>query len=311
MDIQQSIRSELNRLQKILDDKSFRVAIEEASRLLNQNTPNIEDYTRFLLNTKFIENASDYFRNESFEYIKNDVPDLYIDTTNAASAMSAIQNLNIPLTSITPVVTVRKIFPDIDYDQAYSFIDFLSEFPMLGYMNDIGIRIFDYISACPKVLQNNVELFRLRKAEFGKKTPYTTREMIGAPYGISKQNRFNSVGIGVAYYSTKIIPEEIDLKEGEAYTSIKVELIREYVLLDVRNLDIPLFFLCHDKAENKNENYNKKYVLSNYITDCAKKSGYDGIIYNSIVEKNIANYAFFDLVIKDLEIIEKLDYNWA
>jgi hypothetical protein len=78
-------------------------------------------------------------------------------------------------------------------------------------------------------------------------------------------------------------------------------------MLDIRNLNIPIFKLCHNKVERKNDYFNIEYVLPNYISDCARKSGFDGLIYKSTVNLESTNYAFFYLLENSITKISRYD----
>lgn len=282
-------------------------ALENTSISMSKNIQLFND----LINTISISNnAVSYFNIKEFSNILETISNIELNKDSSITINNGNNHLSIPAEQVFAVTSLKRILPEIDYKQAYEFIEFLSKYPMLGFKSDVGQKIFELIAKSEKVQLCSNKMFRIRKAEFGKKIPYDEEEMIGPPYGISRQNRFNNIGKGVAYYSDSILKEEVGLQSEDSYTTIEVELQSKFDMLDVRGYNIPIFYLCHDRADEKNGNYNKQYLLPNYISDCAKFNGFDGIIFKSVVNEEITNYAFFYLSMRDIKVIKKNNYNW-
>lgn len=307
----------------------FKEAIEHAQKTLSSSSISIQNAMKQSLDNASISmstniqllndlmttisisnNAVSYFNFREFSNILESIPNIELNKDSFVTIENKNYHLSIPFEQVSSVTSLKRILPEIDYKESYEFIDFLSKYPMLGFKSDVGLKIFELIAKADKLQLYKNRMFRIRKAEFGKKIPYEEEEMIGPPYGISKQYRFNNIGKGVAYYSDSILKEEVGLQNEDSYTTIEVELQSKFNMLDVRSYDIPIFYLCHDKVDEKNRNYNKQYLLPNYISDCAKYNDFDGIIFKSVLNDKITNYAFFNLSMRDIKVIEKNNYNW-
>lgn len=211
--------------------------------------------------------------------------------------------------NVNSVVAINEISENISITDSIEYFDFLTNYPMLGYMHEVGKKIFSYINQCVKQSIVNKRLFRLRGYSAKRKSPYSILELIGPPFGVSQQNRFNNIGAKVSYFSdnAEVLKNEINLKDDDKYSQIEINLTKECLMLDVRDMNIPIFKLCHNKVERKNDYFNIEYVLPNYISDCARKAGFDGIIYRSTIEINATNYAFFYLAENDIQKINRID----
>ena len=199
------------------------------------------------------------------------------------------------------------MFSDISFAECADFINYLSNYPLLSYLNKTGEKIYKTISEADKSPFKDIILFRVRKHERIKDRLYTDNEMFEAPFKIPKQWRFSSNGQNHLYTSTQLETaiKESDIQNTEIYTWIKIKLINELTLLDISNKKIPLFQYCHIESEDKTKSLNIEYLLPNYIADCAKHVGFNGIIYNSVTSANVVNYVFFNCGKRDFVILDR------
>jgi len=310
MDVPEYIKKEIQRAIDYENSPEVNKNREDAIKYLSMNKIEISNLVKIANeNSKyFTNNINDQIN--SIKYIQEYIPDLnIIKNAFGVIAQSMIQSITFPLRNAESVVAVNELAENISIKDSIDFFDYLTNYPMLGYMHDVGKKIFDFIKKQEKCALHDIHLFRIRAYSQKRKNPYSILELIGPPFGISTQNRFSNIGAKVSYFSdsAEVLKMEININKDDKYSQIEIKLKKQCLMLDIRNLDIPVFKMCHNKIERANDYFNIEYVLPNYLSDCARKSGFDGIIYRSTIDYNATNYAFFYLTENDIEKIDRYD----
>jgi len=215
---------------------------------------------------------------------------------------------SIPIETAKDVLILKNIIDDLSFAECSEFINFLSKYPMLGFKHPIGSKIYSFIEKIPKETINSTDLYRIRQSTEQKQIAYTESEMFEPQYGFPMQNRFSMVGLNPLYLTSDLNTAllETGTRESDKYTFMNVQLKNNFDFLNITNEQIPLFNFCHKRTENKQQNLKVEYLIPNYISDCSKANGFEGIIYNSVYKINALNYVFFnagkrDFTVKKLE----------
>ncbi len=298
------IINEAYKIAEYINSRELEKSIEIASHITMDKLPNISTLlkNRFELNTliKLLEK----FPNTLVEFNENQNIFQISDKNH--------ENEPIALNNITDYSILNTLINDISYPECSQFINFLSRYPMLGLENEIGRKIFNYICNSPKKEINEIELYRIRTPDNPEDIPFVELEMFEPQYGTTEQNRFSSVGINPLYLSDNISTALLEkaLKETDKYCYIHVKLITRLTVLDITNLDIPLYDFCHKTTDKKNRKMHKEYLIPNFIADCSRFFKFKGIAYNSVHNQSSKNYVLFHTSNNDFDIIELVEKNY-
>lgn len=237
----------------------------------------------------------DYYSNNNELYLKNKDSDSSININNAKD-----------------LLILDKIIDNISVEECTQFINHLSEFPLLGLKHDVGERIYSFISQHEKVQTNDLILFRIRISTDKKQIPYTIPEMFEPQFRSPKQNRFSMSGLNPLYLCSNLetAKSEVRLDHDAKYTIIELKLISNLLLLDICDDQIPLFNFCHHRPESQSSNLNIEYLIPNFIADCAKYSGFDGIRYSSVHNPESKNIVLFHTSKRDFKISNIEGFNY-
>lgn len=181
--------------------------------------------------------------------------------------------------------------------------------PMLAMTDPLARKILKEMES-RSVRRTNLEgeFYRARAVEKGHK--YTTREMTAPPLGWPNEGRFNHSGQNHLYLSSDeetCVKEVLDtLTEGQQVCCIKWKLV--YTVKNVLDLSYDrkhsgpaastLLVALNamrvlERKHRNNLNWKPDYVLTRLIMDCAKKTGFAGIMYNA-VRSTGKNVVLFD-----------------
>lgn len=258
-----------------------------------------------ILNKEFL-NAKYY------EQISNIYPELYISNSenskNIVLSDSLSQNSKIPLKNVKDAVLLNNLIEDLTFAECADFINHLSLHPMLGYKNSLGQKIYRYIEKCPREKLIDKVCYRIRVSTNQKQIPYTESEMFEPPYTYPGQNRFSMVGQNPLYLCEKldIALSEADVDDSSKYTWMKVKISNVFEMLNITNTEIPLFKSCHRRTEDGSRSMYTEYLVPNYISDCAKHIGFDGITYSSVYDYSCKNFVLYkagkrDFIVEDIK----------
>lgn len=256
------------------------------------------------INKKYYENIIDTYPDLYFKYSNN--------TKNICISDKTENGNTIPIENAKDLVILKNIINGLTFEECSDFINYLSKFPMLGYKHRIGKKVDEYIRSCPQTNIQNITAYRIRVSTSLKQIAYTENEMFEPQYTMPKQNRFSMVGLNPLYLSGKLETAmlETELNEADKYTWIKLLIKNKFSVLDITDENVPLFRVCHKKAAHGSANMYVEYLFPNYISDCARACGFEGIIYNSVRDNKIPNYVLFDAGRRDFNVIEIKGHNY-
>ena len=201
----------------------------------------------------------------------------------------------IPVKSFVSTVGVVDLLDSISKEEAISFFLHLSSYPMLGGEHEIGRRIIDQLDTIKTItLNKHINLFRARpRDERTRPIPYSQEEMFSAPFGLSKQGRYNVVGQGELYTCNNKEVAIIECAKDKTTTVdvIEWELLETVKMIDLTDKKSPLLQYCSFSAETSS---GLEYLVPNFIAQCAKSKGITGIVFPSTLNSEFYNYVFFD-----------------
>jgi hypothetical protein len=177
------------------------------------------------------------------------------------------------------------------------FEDFLSKYPMLGFNHKTGRSLFKNIckedwSLLTPISDEFYRASKLRDSRFLSRSHFKMPEL-----GMTNFGRYNIQGQKAYYLSTtkEGACEEViyPIKKTPIWVS-KISIQGSLRIADIRldplnysfNDNILHIALCdiellRKKTEYKNKNFKPEYFLTNFIADCFRFNGYDGIAYTS------------------------------
>lgn len=191
---------------------------------------------------------------------------------------------------------------EITKTELENFIFKLNDTIMLANTTKTGRKIFNLIS---KVYENNQGKYitsgfisyRGRK-RLKKDKAYETKELWNPPANIASQGRYNILGSSMLYLCDEIsmIPHELKLSHGECIDVAEFEMLTSMLLFDVEEMFSQFGDFISTPLES-NDIVKSEYLLCNYIAQCCKEIGFDGVRYPSNMNSMVYNYGMFD---KDL-----------
>ena len=201
---------------------------------------------------------------------------------------------SVPLKDVASTIAVSEFLTSMTVSEIFDFYNFLVKFPMFGNMHPIGKKIFEEIPKIQLKEFKDLTLFRVRDRDIAEKDiPFTDLEMFEAPFGLANHGRFNVIGQGELYTCSNrdvALKEIAQNKENLRYDIIKWRLQKPVHLLEISNFDNALGkYISIEKRGNSNA-----YLVSNFLSQCMKYHGINGLSYVSIADKNETNFVFFD-----------------
>lgn len=239
------------------------------------------------------------------EFVQNYIPDYEL-------AKKVIKFIRCPNCQGEPILVVTDREMDnfyginIEYFNRYNIkitleeieelMEVLLNYPMLAIEDEAAKKIKNIIE---QNFEEDLEirsqqiLYRGRKRSKGK-TTYKEDELKIAPYGITGHGRYNFIGENVLYCSNDVskLHLELDLSFSEEIDVISLKLkdnVKLFFIEKIFEEFKPLYSI--DEIEDKL--LKKKYLLTNFISQCAKQVGYVGIEYNCVHDEIVKNYAIF------------------
>ncbi|MGH1276637.1 RES family NAD+ phosphorylase, partial [Bacillus cereus] len=222
--------------------------------------------------------------------LENDIKENKINTYFVKKETSE----EIPVKSLVSTIGAGDLLRNIKKEEVISFYLYLSKYPMLGLEHRVGQRILTELDKVKIINVQNKVLYRARPRDPKKReNPYSSDEMFAAPFGVSGQGRFNVVGQGELYTCDKkeIAVKECVKEENVTVDVIEWELIENIKLIDLTDIDSPLVQYCSFSAVTSS---GLEYLVPNFIAQCAKSKGIDGIVFISNQKSDALNYVFFD-----------------
>ncbi|PEU04132.1 hypothetical protein CN527_04510 [Bacillus cereus] len=201
---------------------------------------------------------------------------------------------SIPVREIPRVLAITDIVKTLSAKDVFSLYRHLVQFPMLGLEHAVGRKIFDEINT-NLITVEKLTLFRARERDVNiRKLPYADLEMFKAPYGVSGQGRYNIFGQGELYTCDvkKVALSEVASDNPNLrYDVIEWQLSSPVKFLDLSNSQSPLVQYCSFEKTTQN---GQEYIFPNFLAQCAKYHGVNGIVYRSVANPQALNYVFFD-----------------
>jgi hypothetical protein len=180
-----------------------------------------------------------------------------------------------------------------------NFISYLARTPMVAGLNATGQIIYKWLESMYRKNENSISFdrktfyhCRSRKAE---EMPYTSEEMLRAPFGLSGAGRFNQVGRSHFYFSDTQNGAETEvkkhLKKEEVLQTVMLEPVKSIKLLDLSHTlrrGSTFFRMIKYQVSDANNKMPREYLLPCYVADCCKAIGWEGIKYYG--SKEYRNY---------------------
>ena len=210
----------------------------------------------------------------------------------------------------------KKLEPEL-----YDFYNFLVEFPYLGCLHHIGRKILNELEErlpLSKIIENQI-WYRTRKVESDE--IFTTKDMKAPPSDkVTKAGRFNHCGKSFYYLSEKpqtsckelkvennhflFWLQEVHINKIDKILDLTIE---DKNLYEVLGTVIPgLYYVGKiSKRANTDEPLISEYLVPRFISDAARKIGYNGIIFTSSCEYPERNLVLFNPNDKNIELLKE------
>lgn len=189
---------------------------------------------------------------------------------------------------ITVAASSLELFDEITLDELLSFESQLDEAQVFAMEHPVGKKIFRIIESWNQFIDfEDVVYYHARKLEKGK-APYIDSEMLKAPQNVSSHGRYNGVGKSCYYIAeTKAgAVKEIRKHCGNTRPDIQVAglvPVKGAKILDLSGERKGSCFLEHLRytVDNDTGKIIRQYLLPNFVADCCKRLGIEGIKYKS------------------------------
>ncbi len=207
---------------------------------------------------------------------------------------------------------ILDIIKSIDETEITDFYNYLNKYRMLGLNHPIGKKIFDTIKEKADSHEekdfynaNGISLFRGRIRSKKLNRPLTDDEIWNAPYGLSGQGRYNGPGQGYLYYS-----DNLDCSVSELSPSKKqiIDIAERRLncnanILNLFDIECPLISYSSFSVGTDKMTIDPAYLIPNFLGECCKIAGIDGLRYKSTKMPESSCYVFFDYQQKWFESI--------
>lgn len=196
------------------------------------------------------------------------------------------------------------------WDQKYEpmideFQIVLEKTPYLGLSHKVGKQIYDKIQTFPISEIKNEMWFRARRIEDGRPLKHSDMLPHSSP---ASEGRFSHYGQSVFYLASEPFAAAVEVldiqKEDLAWIQkIKIDKIPNilnlysYIFEDDPAIPLLALGLINKKlktlAPSKDSTWKPEYFIPRFISDCAKKRGFNGILYYS-AKHHAKNLVLFD-----------------
>lgn len=197
-------------------------------------------------------------------------------------------------------VAIQELFSDITREMADEFQKFIVKFPMLGFHNETGKKIFKELKNKIKskiVEEKNKTFYRIRLWEKDQSSSFHEREMFQPAYGKDITGRFSCFGLNFLYMSSELSTCEKEIKNENGKKNVLSATLERGFVFDMTDSENIIFEYCNHK---KSDSSVKEYIFPNFFAECcilaAKELNIklDGIKYKSSLVENGINYVFFN-----------------
>ncbi len=286
----------------------------ELIEVIKKLTNSIDFFKELKLPENIYNNIQIY--KDYYKEINSLIPSTYLkydkDEKQTFIKSHNFKKLNVPIENSKDIISINNMVDNISPEECSDFINYISCYPMLAYKHRAGKKIYEFLKSQKEKNIINKIIYRVRMPSGNKTIPYTQNEMFEPAYKMPKQNRFSNIGINALYLSEKleVAKEETDVKKEDRCTWIKLKIKSDLKILDVSDKNIPLFAHCHKMQESRQQMLNVEYLIPNFISDCSRNIGFDGIVYKSIHDESCKNYVLFNVGKRDFEILELKNENY-
>ncbi len=192
------------------------------------------------------------------------------------------------------------------------FNSILDATPTLALDTETGKRIKELINYLFNSEELKIDFDRERfyhsRSRKVDEMPYTLDLMQKAPQGLPGVGRYNQIGKAYFYFSDRQIGAENEIKkhfnqsDSQIIQTVMIKPRKSVKLLDLSGTlkrgETFLKYLRYDVSD-KNSKMPREYLLPNFVSDCCRKVGFEGIKYYGT--KEYFNYVvwkdgYFDFV---------------
>jgi len=233
--------------------------------------------------------------------IMYDVPNKeYIDDSKECYTRANASEMN-SIGYAFKVVNVRILDDRTEFVSAKELMNFmtvLSETKTFASDHPVGRTIFAKICEMwdhdEYVGLDNDYYYHARTVN-EESAPYTYREMLKAPHGVTGPGRFNYPGEAYYYTADSLDGAKREVRIHNKNSRIQVVKIKPDKPAKLLDLFEPmrwgrefLKYVRFTIPENNNSYMPREYLIPNYVSDCCRKIGFDGIKYYG--GKDYCNY---------------------
>ncbi|SSY69949.1 Uncharacterised protein [Priestia megaterium] len=197
----------------------------------------------------------------------------------------------------------------LSMDELEEFSTYLNEYPMLAYKHETGVKIYTMLSRHLDDERADLligsSLYRGRSCPKGS-NGYPLDRMWEPPKEFASHGRYNTVGTTALYCTDRIdyIPYEIHPNSHQQICIASIKVKRTLKILNINRLFGKFQGFIGEKV-SQDGLYNPNYALTNFIAECAREIGFNGLEYRGVNGDYYKNYAFLNIEKgKDLEITD-------
>lgn len=181
-----------------------------------------------------------------------------------------------------------------------NFSTFLRKNAMLGFKHYAGQKIYHLFEQMfieeDYFLLENINLFRGRTRNVGT-DKFSASQMWNPPIGVSSHGRYNLVGSSVLYLTDNIdyIPAEVHYMGYQELDIATISILKPLKILDLSKMYGEFGRILSINPSDNNV-LKLEYLLTNFIAECCKEIGFQGIKYNGVKKGNYKNYALLNYI---------------
>lgn len=205
----------------------------------------------------------------------------------------------------------------VSEDEVNELVSLISRTPLLAMMSPAGKKIYDILQA--HFLQEEAELLPRGSMVFRGRLRHpddpicSTDQMWEPPSDSAVHGRYNGVGFPVLYCCDQAdcIPFELNPGQKTAVDIATLSVRRDMKLFAVDSIFSDSFSGFVSSPNRSGSVIKMAYLFTNFIGECCKDIGYQGISYKPLGRNDYRNYAFFNYTRNlDLHVegVQRLEY---
>lgn len=211
---------------------------------------------------------------------------------------------------VTVVASSLALFESIGLDELVSFESNLCQAPLFAIWHPVGQEIYDIIKKWNTFVSfRKITYYHARSHKKGTR-PFMDEEMLMAPLNVSSHGRYNGIGRSCYYIADTRDGAVNEIYKHSGGKKPEIQIVGIRAVKEARIIDLSGTssksneFIEHLRysVDNEEGKVVYQYLLPNFVAECCRKLGIEGIQYkssetqnyNSIVLWNADYFTFVD-----------------